>query len=206
MKIVVIALAALLAGCSDHSDAPTDADPIEESTRACTLHSVELVEDKSVVVDGFASAPDAWITEMTGEFSGMVQTPVGGLEGVLNVDYNISDVRVVRHTWNDSDNLCAAWYEIGFGAALTVGNGHLNEFFAATLLVDAGNVTSFVLDIPVEELRGTLRPIEFEDVGALLRIEGDFKQLLWNGDLGWLGEIDDYEAWEDIGAFSFGPT
>ncbi len=205
MRTVALATVALLAGCSESDVTVTDSAPRQdESSRECTLHSVDIVDDKSVVVAGFASAPNQWITDMTGEFHGTVHTPSGTLPGVLAVDYNIGEVRVVSYTWDETEKLCAAWYEIGFGAELTVGNGHLDEVFAATLLVDAGNVATFVLEIPVEDVRGSMRPTDFENYGTRLRIEGDFKQLSWRGDLGWLGEIDDYEAWEDIGVFTFG--
>jgi len=205
MKRALIAIPALLVGCSEHSMDRPDEQPIEEKQRECTLHSVEILEDQSDVSDGFAAAPEDWIAEMTGSFEGSVETSFGSLAGTLDVDHYIGDVRLVQYTWNDTENLCDAWYEIGFGASLSVGNGQLDELFAATLRVDAGNVTSFVLEIPITEVRGTMRPAQVEDSDARLRIEGDFKQLLWNGDLGWLGEVDDYEAWEDIGAFSFGP-
>jgi len=204
MRIVGIALAALLAGCSESNSMQyDDARGQDDLARQCTLDSVEIVADHSEVVAGFASAPEQWISEMTGVFKGDVETSYGKLDGQLHVDYNVNEVRVVSYTWDNTDTLCAAWYEIGFGAGLSVGAGQLDEMFAATLLVDAGDDANFLLDIPVEDLRGTMRPQDFEDNGTTLRIEGDFKQLNWRGDLAWLGEIDDYEAWEDIGEFSF---
>jgi len=195
MRLVALAAMALLTGCIESESQSYDDTPgHDDATRECTLYSVDIIDDTSEVVGGFASAPDLWIAEMTGIFAGTVETPFGRLEGALRVEDNIGQVRVVSYTWDDTERLCAAWYEIGFGAGLNVGNGQLDEMFAATLLVDAGNVATFVLDIPLEELNGTLRPTDFADHGTSLRIEGDFRQLSWYGDLGWLGEIDDYEA------------
>jgi hypothetical protein len=205
MPFAVFALIALLTGCSEHDEATPSPPSNPELERVCTLHSVEILEDPATVADGFASAPEPWIDQMKGSFSGAVDTHLGTLEGLLDVDYNIGDVRVVRYTWDETDTECGAWYEIGFSAALSVGTGVLDELFAATLIVDAENIATFVLDIPMEDLRGSLRPNEFDEPGTKLRMEGDFKQLSWQGDLGWLGEVDEYEAWEDIGAFSFGP-
>jgi hypothetical protein len=205
MPFAVIAIAVLLAGCSAHKSTPPQEPPDDVLERMCTLHSVEILEDASTPIDGFASTPGPWIDQMKGSFTGEVDTPQGPLEGLLEVDYNIGDVRVVRYTWDETETLCGSWYEIGFGAALSVGRGDLDELFAATLMIDSANIATFVLDIPMEDLRGSLRPNEFDEPGTKLRIEGDFRQLFWQGDLSWLGEVDEYEAWEDIGAFFFGP-
>ena len=205
MRIVALATAVLISGCSESDIIPSDAvAPVEETAPECTLHTVDVVLDNAETMGGFDSAPQSWISEMAGKFTGPVETPYGSLEGELSVDYNIGEVLLVTYTWDSTDEICAAWYEIGFGAALHVGDDHLDEMFAATLVVDAGNVATFVLDIPIQELRGSLRPKDFDDSAASLRIEGDFMSRQWQGEMGWLGALDGYEAWEDIGAFSFG--
>lgn len=205
-----------LVGCAeaDLADTPTPDSDLELPGR-CEADNVQILADHGARPEGYGHSPAEILAEVSGVFLGAVELAGFAADGSLSIDDSVGEVRLVTATWSSSGEPCGSWYELEVTAALSAGPGLLDEVFSVVIDHDPAREATFALEIPVEQLRGTLRPPSSFDAGAREepvslvvsgRFDPDAGQRLdpvWVGEMSWRADGAD-EVWEtSVGAFWF---
>ncbi|MFT4623321.1 MAG: hypothetical protein ACI8PZ_001977 [Myxococcota bacterium] len=161
---------------------------------ACVHTGTVSITDGDAVAPGFDAAPSDLIDAVTGWYTGTLDGVRGDLDGSLEVDDALGQVRAV---YLEGDG-CSNYYEVGFVGALLLGDDVLDTSFAAVLQARSATDVRFNILIPEYEMRGTLMTDGYA-AGTVLRVGGRFSGEAWTGSLEW--QLEDQV--DPLGAFTF---
>ena len=204
---ILLGITVLAAGCAASDVTPTSASADGFETAAvttapspatCERVDVLTVSHLDEVAPGFEVAPSELVEGATGWFEGALEGLPGVVDGRLEVDEALGQVRAIYQ----SGESCSDYYEIAFMASLSLGDDLLETSFAALLQARSADDVRFGIRVPEAQLEGRLMPDDesFEVAGTDLRVSGNYLgDGDWEGVLEWTFE----DQLETVGAFAF---
>ena len=205
MRAALIITSVLLAACAEDSsvelaDLALDSRTTDASAEPTTCKRIDTVAitDLNQAATGFNLAPIDLVEGATGWFEGDMEGVPGAVDGNLEIDDALGQVRAIYQEGED----CTNYYEIAFAASLAVGDDLLATSFAAILQARSHDDVRFAIRLPEYELDGTLVPRDtmFTEDSTDLRVSGRYLgHGAWEGELDWTFQ----DQAETIGSFAF---